>query len=1689
MNFIFIAIYNYYNYLFFELINTPNGDKHNPFQMKIPNLKLYLLLLFQNMSSLQPLPILLKNTQIKLWNLIISIIVIALLFILYFICIKRFNYDNTLNNMLSFFGEFCFVSLISEIILYLFSIKYKDIKSLIFYTFIKVIITICIHYCLKIIYEKIMLREIKKELFLKDSNNITYDKKVVNYILYIKEIINNNGRILVNIIKYLHDHQEFCQNKYCGCKIIKLASHYEESNSNPNLKDLKQQVNHYIETILIKLDFNFDFEYAYLLSEHFYSVKENPILAYSVLQTLLHNNYKNLSIRQLLFIYGTMNKYINYSLKLKLQKRNLQKFNYNLKVLNEENKEYELKQYYNLLLTVKKTTKLMKKYSFLFNEIVKYKQNFENSVVIDLDKTEGEIESISSSLLTHSFITEMIHLLEKEAKQTSDLKKLFLDLREYNKILNYEFLFKSFLFIDYFWNATIPNEIKDILYGFTLNRNLYFNHINNEIFDILEDKYNEKIYNCDSKYYLMLKYTKGIIISYLSETLTRKLCYVKEEIDNHDISVLFLKDFVEPHYNAINQYFMMKQNNILRDKKIHIFNNNKYMVDCLVDSTFQIGLNKNILIVCIIKLLEKTNEMNFFANKNFKIISINDTFYNKFNLSLPLIEEFKIEIKDLFDVYKHNIVKKYKKELSKLKEIKQYIQLDPKEYALKNIFKQNKLKDNYRFTDDVFFQKDNDNENDINIEDEHKPLKQNVSNNFLNIVHNIYKNKTADMLNVRTINFIINKETIINKIRKIMEKISLYEQSKLENKNIYKDYLRFNQNYNHIYLKNNIFINLNIKLKLIYDTPFYLCHVEQYENDMLIKDDFNFWDKKLSTSIDNDKDLVSLLPKKSEKYLLEDRNKSHINIEREARKENTANKLKSEKEKIKSNKISKTLLGFMLVSLIFLLLIVYIIILIYQTNLIKQSDIIFKTLFYTYYQKAQLLYINSVIISIQYNLVNLTDMSTIKENKEILLLLGNNLEEGFHQFYKYYLDYKSGVGETVEEIYKLRTLNKLIINWSNNVIYNDYIKEMQLILYRVFDIGKTKKFSNGVIDDCEYFLLGKFKNNPNNKYIEIHGNLIKLLYYFLNNYDAVWDKFFNELTNNFEVSFNKFSQNTIITFLLLEVVGILIYIIFFIINFVFLYKSNKYIFHNILCLFIDFTQKNKYSFNNRIDNILTNKIIINYISLLNEFTPKKFEILKTEIFNIDINLMTNKEINKSLISDLKDIENQNYLFKNDINNKKHKKNSILKNNEKKIRTKNSLPTSFSQKNIIVNAKTKKGIADIHNLNFSNLSQNIQQDKKKEKNEILSNMVTKPNNSYISDISQNNNSSIINLKELNNSIINSDSISNIKNANENIMKDKIMNEKNSYNMDSNSNSNNNNYNNKLTIEKIILHSKVIVIQMIKIIMIVFIVFSVIFIVYYIVKIILGFIIITKISKLYDDFNVLCTFYNEVIHYWNNMKTLFILPNSEVATDLYNVEKYFTENNDKVLDVISTRIKSYKRINILYNYLYNSNSTEDLIKADFCRGQEKCFNLINSSQNILINGLNSAISIYGKEIENFYRDYLKVKDNISTKDDIKNYFMKDIFTILGLNINHIISNIEEKFFRDFLKDEEEIKNEFYNEIKILNLIALFYCIALNLFSLLFVFNYVNKIIAFVEASTMRLVEAISHLKYKIKEAAEF
>jgi len=730
INLLFIIVYNYNNYLSLELINSLEADENYPFQMRLPKMKYIILIFFQNISIFQPLTIFLKNNEknniSKIINILIDIIIIFLFIFSYLISFRLFNYNNIFNKALSFIGEFSFCSLILEIILYSISIIQNSEKILMLITLIKIIFSISLDFFLEKIYQKVMLRNIKKKLFFNTINN-SFNKNVIDCLLYLKEIIENrNIKSIVCIIKFLENHQKFCINKHCGCKIITISS-YNESYIIQKIDDYLKKLNYYIESILIKYDFQTNFELSYIISEHLFKNKNNPIMAYSVLQALIHFNYKKLSSKQIVIIYGTMNKYIKYALNKKIQKINIDKFNDNKNELEAVNKENDLKQYFNLLIKIKKLTKLMKEYSLSFNEIIKYKQRYESSIQIELDERDGEIERINSGLLTNSFISELLKFLKDEIIKTNEIKKFLYDLKEYSKLLSYEFIYKCFLFIDFFWNAIIPHELVDVLYGFSNNRNIYSYVINQNIYGLLEELYQYNYKKEYRKYYILLKYTKGIKLSYISETLIRKLNLSKEDLNNHDINSLLIKDLFIPHYYAVNQHFIINQKNVLIDKNVHIFNHKKYMINCVLNSTFQIGMNKNILIICTIQLNERNNKISFFAEKNLKIISINQNFENKFHLSLALIEELKIEIKDLFGIVKNNIIKKYKKEIKAFKEVKHFIKLDPKQYLLKNIFNSENIKDNFRLLDENIFNKynkENEKDNKLDDDDEKNYLNQ-----------------------------------------------------------------------------------------------------------------------------------------------------------------------------------------------------------------------------------------------------------------------------------------------------------------------------------------------------------------------------------------------------------------------------------------------------------------------------------------------------------------------------------------------------------------------------------------------------------------------------------------------------------------------------------------------------------------------------------------------------------------------------------------------------------------------------------------------------------------------------------------------------------------------------------------------------------------------------------------------------
>jgi hypothetical protein len=401
-------------------------------RIRLPKSKLILFIIFQNFGLIHPIQFYLEKKVIKIWCIIFNILCLLLFIYLYLITLQLFNYDNICNSIISFIGEFCFISVIIEFILFFFVIKPENNRLLFFLSLFKIFITICLFFFLKKIYIKLLIKITRKRLFYNNPASIPFDDNLITSILFLRELIKDKKYSQLNkIIEFFIEHKNQCVNNNCGCRIIKININSKIRNKFDCEDNLIKKINYYIETILIKYNYLNNFDLSILLSEHFFLVKENSKIAYSILQTLLHYNYKTLNRPKLILIYESMNKYINYILKEKIKTKNLYKSK-NMTTHSENlNKEIELKQYLYLMLKIKKSIKYMVYYSKKFIRIIKYKDNYENSNIIKLNEFINEIKYISSPYLNKKTLRQLINYLSIDEICTSDIKKYLYELKEF----------------------------------------------------------------------------------------------------------------------------------------------------------------------------------------------------------------------------------------------------------------------------------------------------------------------------------------------------------------------------------------------------------------------------------------------------------------------------------------------------------------------------------------------------------------------------------------------------------------------------------------------------------------------------------------------------------------------------------------------------------------------------------------------------------------------------------------------------------------------------------------------------------------------------------------------------------------------------------------------------------------------------------------------------------------------------------------------------------------------------------------------------------------------------------------------------------------------------------------------------------------------------------------------------------
>ena len=130
VNIIMIIGYNINGIIYMTCVNRPLTDKKTPIKYRYSNKKFYLLFFMQNLVILQSAELYFTGNILKIFKLIIFILLAAIFIGLFFTSLTKFNYPTKLNYFINIMANFCFFSIIIEVILY-----YKKFNIIFFYSY------------------------------------------------------------------------------------------------------------------------------------------------------------------------------------------------------------------------------------------------------------------------------------------------------------------------------------------------------------------------------------------------------------------------------------------------------------------------------------------------------------------------------------------------------------------------------------------------------------------------------------------------------------------------------------------------------------------------------------------------------------------------------------------------------------------------------------------------------------------------------------------------------------------------------------------------------------------------------------------------------------------------------------------------------------------------------------------------------------------------------------------------------------------------------------------------------------------------------------------------------------------------------------------------------------------------------------------------------------------------------------------------------------------------------------------------------------------------------------------------------------------------------------------------------------------------------------------------------------------
>ena len=1741
VNSILIIGYNFCNYVFMissnkryttseleAFLRIKNEQKYynNKYVLyKCSNVIFYNLILFQNFALIYIIEDYF-DVKTKIYYKIIVTIILSLNIL--FIILKKlyeYNYFNIINLLVDVLIYFCLYTIIIDLILFISHYESINLLLEIINILQKLILSLITSLLIKYKVRKHLESKIRQIIF--QENNIKNHRDFLDAFLYLNEIMTklkekNDSESKILLLKFLYKHINVCNKINCNCKLLNIfiKNEYdinENDKEENNISHLIIIMNYLYESAFLEYDYYNRYELTILLAEHYCHLKDNPIMAFSFISSLI-SNYKNkFSKFQMVGLYELSQKYIYYiQAKERLDKDNKISENQN----NLESKNQRVGFYYSYFNSLKLSYKVKKiicnyidnliyilKYKNIFEEtlIFKFDENNENIILVkinffernsnienNIDSPNKKIKRINQKIFKlSSNLYKIIYLLKMAQLYYINIVKSIANMDIFKDIPIF-IIFKYYLFFDIFEGGKIPQEISRKLYFSISNkRNVYNNNISNNIYNLLKMRYNEQYNKNDSRFFAMYEYKKDLRTKYFSEECALRLGFKQKDLINKKIDELMPKEFCSSHQNIILNFFIGSQLKYFNIDRVFFFDKTTTVIYSVATrGSLMYNLTKNLIILSE-STFEFEDDYKFMLNNNFEIISITKNFEDEYLLNQKIFHKYDLKLMEILQVKPEKLRQKFEKEFKIINYQNLIRQVKTEEYFIPQLYVQSGESNNGMFNHNNFINTKNQilsnvsksNNDDKNISEtindidekenliKKEKIKKEIIDSFINpgkiSIHNTFS------VSLNKWKFI---ENIFKELTKIPDNELLAENNNINNlitdaKKLINKLLSKNE------LANNL-IRITFKLSYYYNKAFYFVSIND-EKKLYIKlsKTFNFENNKVQKNQESSK---SIAKKLSQKNIVQKSSKIKIeslklnNIKNSKNKEDKSSKKMDEDADKDDNKTLHNkilvykeqinrerfifIIKLIMTIIIFLIFIVYVLLIYIQGITINTTEKILLAFYYNTHTRDIIQDTLSKLNGIYIDSSGINPDKISSSYERIIIEYSKILREKYHYFNKYFLEYNLVIGHDFKTIYDEQVFYRLKGFWKETPYYSKYSSEIDFLIHIISSINVTD--SPEFQSDLKNFLFFNGKYSTKEK---IHTSFIRLLYYLTVNFENSYLHIFNKINEEVYSAYIGFMGINNFKYYVLEFIGLVLYLIFFVVILIYLYHSNIIIIKNIIFLFLDFTEEHYSKNRNTTDHLISLKLL-KFKYLIDDFDLNELHNYFEELDNINKkkNIINEEMMSKSPVENDAINKNKKLSIDKEVN-----KSEILKKEMKE--KKSSQLDRASQKKIMdnnfMNDNNSKFLNNFQKiqLNNSSFSYLVGNDSKFLKNNL------NPHSFSNAEILAGN---VVN-NNLNKNAIN-DAVS------ENIYK-KRKSEK------------NNSTNNEVEIiedfqDAILNKSNKSLILEIKKYIIIIVIFAVFIIIYSFYKMNCNSKFNSQSKRFYTDFQWIANRYSNLYYYFNTLKALFLFNENDPRWEkmtliMENMNKNMEDVNSNYTNTLINKMGSYKEVDKLFTMLqYNKNDSSEYLKETLCKNISLCQNYLDSNDNIFKSGIDFGYKTCFTYMENIYMDYKKIENKTNIEEIIITITGPEFYELkrIRLAFSSILYYIQQKIYSSFEIDQLYFRNSYKKYISLLNLISLFLSILTLLFVYIIIFISVSNFGKPIKESTYRINQSFYHIK---------